>query len=170
MIESNYKKQTIKQLLYDFFYNFSRFEYALKASGYFRARSSRHNPPNYLNIEPDWNSFIQSLPNVFQMDQNEELRKACQYILNYPPRKQVVFSNSITWIESVKGKDESDIIFLLRMVKCIRNNLFHGAKHNIQPHHDSQRTELLLQSGLVILKECLKLNIQLKQEYNQAVL
>jgi hypothetical protein len=108
------------------------------------------------------------LPNVFQTDENEELRRACQYLLHNPPKKQVLSNNFITWRESVKGHNESDVRFLLRMVKCIRNNLFHGGKHDTGNNIDTKRTELLLLSGLIILDELLRVSKRVKEKYDLA--
>ena len=164
MIELNSKRQAIRQLSCDFFYNFSRFEYAIKASGYFRQNSQSS------DAWPDWNRFEQSLPNVFQTVQNEKLRKACQYLLDNPPRKQVIVNNSIEWRESLKRQNESEVRFLLRMVRCMRNNLFHGGKHETKINIDTERTKLLLHSGLVILDEILRLSQDVKGKYDLAKL
>jgi hypothetical protein len=167
----NHKKRTSRRLLLEFFLNFSQFEYALKASGYFRRtnkiRNNRLGPPD---ANPDWPRFGEEMRNVFQIDRTEELLQACQYILDDPPRKQVIINDSAAWETSVRFQDESDVEFLLRMVRCIRNNLFHGGKHNIELHEDTQRTELLLNNGLVILHECLRLAPHVKQDFDQAVI
>jgi hypothetical protein len=168
---ANPKKRTSRRLLLEFFLNFSRFEYALKASGYFkRANPSRQNRPDPPDANPDWCRFRMEMRTIFRIDRNEELLEACQYILDDPPRKQVIVNDSAAWETPVRSQHESEIEFLLRMVKCVRNNLFHGGKHNIELHEDTQRTELLLRSGLVILRECLRLAPHVKQEFDQAVI
>ena len=160
-----------RRLLLEFFLNFSQFEYALKASGYFqRANSIRQNRPGPLDAMPDWRHFGEALRKVFQIYRNEELQKACQYMLDNPPRKQVIVNDSAAWETPVRSHHESDVEFLLRMVRCVRNNLFHGGKHNNELHEDTQRIELLLRSGLVILHECLRLAPQVKLKFDQAVI
>lgn len=160
-----------EQLLLEFFLNFSRFEHALKSSGYFqRINPNRRRRLGSPDAKPDWDRFAASLRNVFQIDRSEELRNACNYILDTPPRKQVIINNSVAWETPVRPQHESDVEFLLRMVKSVRNNLFHGGKHNIELHEDTQRTELLLRNGIVILRECLELAPHVKQEYDQAVI
>jgi len=167
----NYKRRTSRRLLLKFFLNFSRFEYALKASGYFqRGRLNRQNFPAPPDAKPDWNRFGESIKNTFKMDQNDELQRACQYILDNPPMKQVIVNDSIAWETPVRPQSQSDVEFLLRMVRSVRNNLFHGAKHNIELHEDIQRTELLLDNGLIILRECLRLSPQVKNEFDKAVI
>jgi hypothetical protein len=107
---------------------------------------------------------------VFQIDQNDELHGACLYILYNPPLKQVIVSDSTAWETPIRAQTESDIEFLLRMVRCVRNNLFHGGKHNIELFEDTQRTEFLLRNGLVILHECLRLAPHIKHKFDQAVI
>lgn len=50
------------EVLFEFFLTFSRFEYALKASNYFkRLRSQRNDPLMPPEAIPDWDSFAASL-------------------------------------------------------------------------------------------------------------
>lgn len=151
-----------RELLLDFFLTFSRFEYALKSSNYFTGSSQE--------AKPDWLRFANSLQGIFQADRNEQLQQAYEYIVDYPPQRQVIVGDSIDWQVSNKHPGESDIQFLLRMVRYIRNNLFHGGKHNIGVDEDTQRTELLLRNSLTILKECLVLAPHVKAAFDQAII
>jgi hypothetical protein len=62
---------------FDFFYWFSRFEFALKECGYFREG-------RYGEALPDWTRFIEERANEYGMTQ--EARE----LLEAPPRRQVV--------------------------------------------------------------------------------
>lgn len=160
-----------RELLLDFFLTFSRFEYALKASDFFkRPDPARHDPSRPPEAKPDWDRFAVSLRGKFRIDRNAELQGACEYILASPPWKQVIINDSVTWETPVQPQHESHIEFLLRMVRCIRNNLFHGGKHNIGVHEDTERTELLLKSSLAILNECLALAPRVKQAFEQTAI
>ena len=134
---------------------FSRFEYALKASGYFK----RHQPvpPTWPKAEPDWDRFAVSLRASFNANATDDIRRACEYLFDSPPNQQIILNDAVAWGTPVRPNDETDIEFLLRMVRCVRNNLFHGGKHNIGVHEDVQRTERLLRSSLTILAACLDL-------------
>lgn len=155
------------ELLLDFFLKFSRFEYALKASNFFQRRNDPSRP---LEAKPDWGSFAVSLRDAFQPDKKDELRQACEYILDSPPWRQVVINDLVAWKSPVRLEHESDLEFLLRMVRCVRNNLFHGGKYNIEVHEETERTERLLKNSLIILNECLTLAPIVKQVFDQATI
>jgi hypothetical protein len=70
----------------------------------------------------------------------------------------------------VRPSHESELEFLLRMVRCVRNNLFHGGKHNNEVHKDTERTEMLLKSSLTILDECLALSVSVRQAFDEAAI
>jgi len=47
------------------------------------------------------------------------------------------------------------LIWLLRMIRCTRNNLFHGGKFLLIPISDPSRNRELLIHSMEILKTCL---------------
>jgi hypothetical protein len=155
-----------KTLLLEFFLVFSRFEYALKASGLFK----RHppDPPRLPKAEPDWDTFAVSLRDTFDPNATRELREACLYLQESPPNQQVIIGDGVAWETPVRPVRDTEIEFLLRMVRCVRNNLFHGGKYNIAMHEDTQRTEMLLRSSLVILDACLNLSPKQLAAYREA--
>ena len=161
-----------KNLLLNFFLIFSKFEYALKAGGFHKRRKklNSHDGLPIYDAEPDWNRFDVSMRSSFQVDRNDELRRACEYILDTPPNKQVIVNNSVAWETPIREEHLSDIEFILKMVRCIRNNLFHGGKYSNEVHEDTERTELLLNSSLIILKECLALSPDLKRIFDEATI
>jgi len=168
---AQHKTQADRELLLEFFLTFSRFEYALKVSNYFiRPRTGGNDPSRPPEAKPDWESFAVSLRGTFRTDTNAELGRASEYILDSPPWKQVITHDSIAWETPVRPDYESDIEFLLRMVRCVRNNLFHGGKYDIEVHEDTKRTELLLKSSLTILNQCLVLAPRVKQFFDEAVI
>jgi hypothetical protein len=136
--------------LLDFFLTFSRFEFALKAAGFFkRPNPERQDARRPTDAKPDWDKFAVSLRSSFQPHATDALREAFEYIQNSPPQKQVIVNNSVDWKTPVMPEHESEVEFLLRMVRSVRNNLFHGGKHNIKK---TERTELLLRHSLTILR------------------
>jgi hypothetical protein len=157
-----------KDLLLKFFLTFSAFEYALKSSGLFKRH--RVEAPKFPNAEPDWDSFAVSLRECFDPETSTELREACEYLLDSPPSHQVLTSTGIAWETPVRSCSETEIEFLLRMVRCVRNNLFHGGKFNADVHEDAVRTQLLLSHSIVVLMACLELAPDLNAVYQDAIL
>jgi hypothetical protein len=157
-----------KDLLLNFFLTFSAFEYALKSSGLFK----RHKivPPKFPNAEPDWDSFAVSLRGSFDSESSNQLREACEYLVDSPPNHQVLTSIGIAWETPVCSCYETKIEFLLRMVRCVRNNLFHGGKFNANLHEDVERTRLLLRHSIAILMACLELAPDVNAVYQDAIL
>jgi len=49
----------LTQIIYDFFYKFSRFEFALKKQNYRKAGYNN-------NAEPDWHRFIKDFENTYK--------------------------------------------------------------------------------------------------------
>ena len=153
--EASVKTAVNQELLLEFFLAFSRFEYALKASGLFKRDPP--DPPRWPKAKPNWDRFAASLRDSFNPSATDDLRQACEYIRDSPPKKQVICNDEIAWETPVHRDEETDIQFLLRMVRCIRNNLFHGGKYNIEVHEDTERTEMLLRSSLTLLAACLEI-------------
>jgi hypothetical protein len=151
-----------RELLLNFFLTFSRFEYALKASGF--AREIRG------GVSPDWNRFALILRGSFNKCKDQNLLEACNYFFDNPPLKQVLINGGLAWETQCQEQNESDVEFLLRMVRCVRNNLFHGGKHNIWLHEDRERSETLLRNSLIILNECLGLSSQVKRLFDGAII
>ncbi len=166
-----YETRVDRELLLNFFLTFARFEYALKASGLFkRTNPQRNDPSRPPEAQPDWDTFAVSLRCAFQPDRTETLKRACEYISDSPPSKQVIIDDAPSWETPVRPSHESDVEFLLRMVRCVRNNLFHGGKHNNEVHEDTERTEMLLKSSLTILDECLALSPRVKAMFDEAAI
>jgi hypothetical protein len=142
-------------LEYRFFSIFSVFEYALKAMGYTR-------PSRWDGVTPDWESFVDDIENDFEWQKDSELSEAVEYLYAYPPRRQVLRGKYLAWDYNQRPPDDSDAAWLLRLVKTVRNNLFHGGKKPFDPERD---TRLLNSSIRVLLAWA-----DLKPELREAVL
>lgn len=170
------QKPVDRELLLEFFLKFSRFEYALKASNfYIKNDPTRYDARKPPDASPDWDSFAVSLRDSFVINERNDLREACEFILDSPPNKQVLIKNpddswTISWETPVRQANVSDVEFILRMIRCVRNNLFHGGKYNIAIHEMTDRTERLLKSSLIILDQCLALAPNVKWAFDRAVL
>ena len=105
------------------------------------------------------------------MKSSPQLQAACEYLLDSPPNHQVLTSAGIAWETPIRScSEKTEIEFLLRMIRCVRNNLFHGAKFNAHVHEDVERTELLLRHSITVLEACLDLAPDVNAVYSDAIL
>lgn len=65
----------------ELFKTFARFEYALKATEFHRGEGA---------AEANWRSFAESVAEIFKKPANENFAAAIAYMLEHPPKKQVV--------------------------------------------------------------------------------
>ncbi|SUI93638.1 hypothetical protein [Shewanella morhuae] len=134
----------LDRLASKFFKEFSRSEYALKAAGF-------HNGNG--NAEANWSTFAKEVETLVHAPHDQTLDDAINFIMNHPPKKQVILDGKIQWSEAApNARLKADN--LLIYVRRIRNNLFHGGKFNDQ-WFEEERSELLIQNGLIILNACI---------------
>lgn len=127
-------------LAFDFFYWFSRFEFALKEN-----KCLENNEVGAI-AQPGWQVFIKEWHKAYQMSAE------AQAILDASPEQQVVEANrELAWRAVNLANCKSDLARVVRLLQTVRNNLFHGGKHGGAGWDDPARTELLLKSGIQVL-------------------
>ncbi len=144
-----------RKLAYDYFIFFAKFEYALKESGYFKNKAI--NKP----AEADWNDYITSLSNLSLEELKEKCNKNGKYLLNNPPKQQVIKSvepNILDW----KEKRISCLCSAIYACTRVRNNLFHGGKCN---DDYTKRNRKLILGAMNILSITLKHNADVKHYF-----
>jgi len=146
-------------LAFEFFREFSRCEYCLKAVGYRQATR---------DAKPDWNALARQLESVFLAPTAPELVAAVTYFLENPPKKQIVEDGALGWEDRLPDY-ESQAELLLLLVSRVRNNLFHGGKFNGR-WFEPERSEDLLAHGLAILAACTENDELMNEAYNQKAL
>lgn len=122
---------------YRFFWTFSRFEYALKATGYVKNC-------NASNAEPDWNKFSKTLGEKFFLSV-----KSCnesRILFDSPPQKQVIRNCCLHWTDVGYPKNSQE---LFQAICRVRNNLFHGSK---VPFNKKRDGDLIKASEFVLWK------------------
>ncbi len=147
-------------LAWHFFVFFSRFEYALKRCD------------EYLTVsaQPNWDKFASDHANQFDNLESIALKAAVTYIKENPPRKQLQQAGKLSWSEpQVYDTREPLLLWLLRMVRCIRNNLFHGGKFPLIPISDPSRDRELLLNSMYILESCLSLNRKVECQFYKRI-
>ena len=145
--------QEYADLIIEYFIVFSRFEYALKQTGF-------HNGSE-THLEPDWDKFCNTFKEKFQPQKSETLTEAVNYYHDKPTKIQIFKDGQLQWRENSRGDGEDQFTWLMRTVRYTRNNLFHGGKFPYMPIRDTN----LLTYGLMILYECLELDAELSRAF-----
>ena len=108
------------ELIFEFFMVFSRFEFALKYTGFRKVINGR--------VEPDWKKFGISIQDAFDIDKSPEIRRAFDYLLANQPKVQIFNGEKLEWQERSRNKNDDIVVQVIDCVKGVRNNLFHGGK------------------------------------------
>lgn len=145
------------ELAIEFMAAFSRMEYALKSTGYALG--------NERKVEPDWDRFANEIDAQFTQVVRENLSDAKNLLLNFPPRKQVLENGSVFFRDQVVDQNQAETQQLLRFVRTVRNNLFHGGKYLPTGELEPRRNEALVNASLCIIRACINLNEGVKQSY-----
>jgi hypothetical protein len=150
-----------RDLVLDFFCVFSRFEYALKRAGF--AKKKRD------SVSANWVKFGRYVTSRFEAEVSPELREAVNYVKDNAPMTQTIDSRGLGWRETQQSRNESDLEWVLRLVRTVRNNLFHGGRSPEWIGSDPNREIKLLRSSLVILDACLDCHPDLKRYFEDGL-
>jgi hypothetical protein len=137
-----------RDLVFKFFTVFSLFEYALKNTQYKRMNGGK--------VEATWDEFVTDINAHFSPTPGSDLALAKDYFLNSPPEKQIIDTNNQLTFEPnvVRPAGLSDIVWLSRLIRRVRNNLFHGGKFR----YDRPRDPDLIKYSLIILESWAQLH------------
>ena len=141
-------------LVFRFFIIFSRFEYALKRGGFITPKA-----------EPAWDDFAKKHRKDFAPDKTVALKAACAYFEAHPPRKQTCVGASLSWSRQLKRTNEPQLVWLLCMVRRVRNNLFHGGKYPVSHDAEPSRDVTLLKHAITVLDACLALDDSVESHF-----
>ena len=132
----------LSKLAFHFFYNYSGFEFALKENGYLKC------PRPCALAMPGWSEFAEEHRGMYRAsDEAKELITAS------PKRQVVAANNGLGWkTVDLKGCS-SDLEKVIRLVRTVRNNLFHGGKHGAEGWGDPEKTGKLLTLGVAVLDQ-----------------
>ncbi len=146
-----------KQLIFEFFLLFSKFEYALKIVGFHKGDG---------DARPNWIKFAESIKNDFDKESNDELLESVNYILTNPPKKQIIKDDVLIWLDNPPDSS-SEIDLLLQYVCRVRNNLFHGGKYKDIYLKQEDRSEKLLMVCNSILRHCIQLSKAVSEAFEK---
>lgn len=136
----------LTSLAFDFFYWFSRFEFALKENRVLKKDEAG------CNSEPGWDKFVGMYAAAFTASDDSKKLVA----LN-PYRQKVSDNKELEWKPVGRDDCKSELCLVVRLLKTIRNNLFHGGKHGADGWSDPQRTKELLICGKGVLDQLAKM-------------
>lgn len=131
-------------LLLEFFVAFSRFEFALKDLGYIRENRSY--------VAPDWWRYAEESAALPDPESQAELKEAIHYLSEYPPKSLINDRGTLVWRQEEFDDGLSVEERLIRRVKTVRNNLFHGSKFSGGELENPERNENLVWCSLIILE------------------
>src|SRR5688572_30367174 len=115
--------------VFRFLATFSRWECALKHGGF--ARVGRQD-----QVEPDWRAFAVAHDADIAALTDPAFTAARDALLANPPRREELNGTLVEWRANPRRPAEHAAAdYLLRIVKDVRNNLFHGGKFiaNVEP-------------------------------------
>lgn len=129
----------LKNLAFEFFHRFARFEYSLKENG-----NVQSGPRGVA--QADWNAFT----TAYQA--NYQLSDYAKELLGSPPDVQKVRDKRLMeWAPLSFDVDKSELSNLVLVVKTVRNNLFHGGKHSAAGWDNPDRMRFLLSRSIEVL-------------------
>jgi len=141
----NIAKSEDRSLVIVFFLFFSRFEYALKRTGYLTDNAE---------AKACWDTYAHKHSSILSACQEKGFCNAVKLIEKSPPKKQKNVAGHLTWeIDNFQGK--FDLNRILTLVCRIRNNLFHGSKFPNEAEEDVSRNHDLIAAGLTVLQTCI---------------
>lgn len=157
----HYKEKIDKKgqkLVTEFFITFSRFECALKATITFANGNEK-------GVKPNWDTFVLSIRENFNKEKTLKLKKAVNYLLEFPPKIQSLKDGELTWKPRIFSPNTLEIIRLRNHIADIRNNLFHGGKFHGRFQPEISRNYKLIKSALIVLNEWLNLSEPVKTKF-----
>lgn len=139
-----------KEIALEFFATFSRFEHAIKYSKL--CEDVRDN----ANAKADWDKYASGLPQEVKARIQGE---ANRYLLDKPPKKQIMKQGKVGWTSADRGHREITM-WIFDLINIVRNNLFHGGKYrdseDSEDNPNPTRDTDLVNACLSILSICLE--------------
>ena len=130
----------LRDLAFEFFFRFTRFEFALKENDYLK------DPNPGARAAPGWDRFVADWHRGYRAS-NDARR-----LIDAAPKRQVVGpTGSPEWEKVGLDGCQGELGRVIRLLQTVRNNLFHGGKHGDAGWDDPKRTAELLTLGIAIL-------------------
>ena len=139
----------LKEIYFNFFARFSRFEYCLKKHGFRKQQNGW--------VKTSWECFGSQFSCAYSDSEYPTLHKQ-EYLWTDPPQKLVEIHDhgNNDWRSITTNEGPPKLTTMISLLKTLRNNLFHGEK-NSDREIDRQRDKCLLRSGAKILDDMAEL-------------
>ena len=147
-VEQFFEPEIDGNLVRNFFVFFARFEYALKREGVLKGDDK--------SAGVDWDCYAKRVRGLFEPTTSSSMTHSLGWLLKNPPQKQVVLNGQLRFAPVTKDESESEASYILRLVRTVRNNLFHGGKfpEPCGPIAETSRDQHLLRAAMNVLQEC----------------
>jgi hypothetical protein len=133
--------QEMRNLVFDFFFWFSRFEFALKEKRFLKSDVIG------ARADPSWDKFVKTHRAAYV------LSPAAEALLAEKPRRQIVGDPEHGFEDLPFSPNTSDLDKVVAYAKMVRNNLFHGGKHGHDQWDDPTRMRRLLKLTIIVLAD-----------------
>lgn len=143
-----------RERIFNFFTLFSRWEYALKQQAKFR-KTGRQG-----ETLADWDKFADAYPNVLSTIDYPGYPAAREYLLGHPPLR--LMYEGFSWQGNPQRESETEARYFLRIIRDVRNNLFHGGKYQAGPMNELARDRKLIDSAITALLACITLDPEIR--------
>lgn len=128
----------LRSTCFEFFYWFSRLEFALKENEFGTAG-------RYGDAQVHWRKFIENHSKDFHATREGRL------LVKHPPKRQIYADDRCGWEPLNLAREKTDLGKVVLVIKTIRNNLFHGGKGSQVDWDDPERNLFLLVNGKNVL-------------------
>ena len=132
-----------RDLVFEFFWKFSVFECALKRSGFLKKKKKI--------AEPDWDDFASKIDDQFNALDSPGFREAVAKIIRLSPRRLMNRELKLKWEPMERELNQTDAVYVSRLLRNVRNNLFHGGKYPDGQQFEIARDREILRTALTIL-------------------
>ena len=150
-----------RDLVLGFFWKFSVFECALKREGFLRP-----GPKN--GAEPNWDRFGKEVQGRFSQVSIPGFADAVGNFRKLSPQRQVVRDGHLGWEPIRQKAGQADEEYILRLLRTVRNNLFHGGKYPDGSIAEVARDRDILRAALKILDGCYEIHAGVKRWIDEA--
>jgi hypothetical protein len=150
------------KLVLEFSARYTRMEWALKSGGFLRSKKSGS------RAKADWDEYAETIRG--KLRGVPAAGAAIDLLTANPPREQRVDSGGeLGWKVVDRREYKSEEGYLLRLVRTVRNNLFHGGLYAepVGRMEEPARNRALLEACMVILNACVELSPEFKSKLTQ---